>query len=234
MEVVSEAHGDLFRPSSSRSTTGRGWCCRAPEPLGGRSASASIWLCCCSSAWRCWIAYVMLTHAETLGVVLQGLTYGVTCTSSCGWRCSGSFEGPRRIVLYATGWSWLTVPWLPIALIGTAVAFITGFKNNASYARLWEARQIWGGIVNTSRSFGVMACDYLLPEPDHPAPPSTSGRAHGLVARHIALADRPAVPAARAAGRGRTSASRTTPSIAGTTRSPSGTTTTSASSSASC
>ena len=38
------------------------------------------------------------------------------------------------------GWTWVAVPWVPVALIGTAVAFVTGFKNNASYARLWEAR----------------------------------------------------------------------------------------------
>lgn len=56
---------------------------------------------------------------------------------------------------------WLIVPWLPIALIGTAVAFVIGFKNNASYDRMWEARRAWGGIVNTSRSWGIMVKDYV-------------------------------------------------------------------------
>lgn len=50
------------------------------------------------------------------------------------------------------GWTWLSIPWLPAALVGTAVAFLIGFKNNASYGRLWEARKIWGAIVNDSRS----------------------------------------------------------------------------------
>lgn len=58
-------------------------------------------------------------------------------------------------------WKWLALPWLPIALIGTAVAFIVGFKNNASYDRLWEARKSWGGIVNASRSWGIMVKDYI-------------------------------------------------------------------------
>lgn len=40
------------------------------------------------------------------------------------------------------GWSWLALPWVPIALVGTAVAFLVGFKNNATYNRLWEARHI--------------------------------------------------------------------------------------------
>lgn len=48
---------------------------------------------------------------------------------------------------------WLQVPLTPVGLIGTAVAFMVGFQNNASYDRIWEARKIWGGIVNTSRSF---------------------------------------------------------------------------------
>jgi len=59
------------------------------------------------------------------------------------------------------GWTWLKLPWLPIALLGTAVAFVVGFKNNASYDRLWEARKAWGGIVNASRSWGIMIKDYI-------------------------------------------------------------------------
>jgi putative membrane protein len=55
----------------------------------------------------------------------------------------------------------LAIPWLPVALIGTAAAFIAGFKNNATYARAWEARQIYGGIVNSSRAWGIMVMDYV-------------------------------------------------------------------------
>ena len=58
-------------------------------------------------------------------------------------------------------WQWLLLPWLPIALLGTAVAFVVGFKNNASYDRLWEARRIWGSITNFSRSWGIMVKDYV-------------------------------------------------------------------------
>ena len=47
---------------------------------------------------------------------------------------------------------WLQVPLAPVSLIGTAVAFMVGFQNNAAYDRIWEARKIWGGIVNASRS----------------------------------------------------------------------------------
>ena len=60
-----------------------------------------------------------------------------------------------------TGWSWLSIPWLPLSVIGTAVAFYVGFKNNQSYDRLWEARKIWGGIVNSSRSWGAMVKSFI-------------------------------------------------------------------------
>jgi len=64
-------------------------------------------------------------------------------------------------VLYFLGCTFLSFPWQPIAIMGTAVAFIVGFKNNASYSRLWEARQIYGAIINDSRSFGYILRDSL-------------------------------------------------------------------------
>ncbi|MFK7921258.1 MAG: bestrophin family protein [Bacteroidia bacterium] len=59
-------------------------------------------------------------------------------------------------ILYEyTEWAeWLTIPWLPLSVIGTAVAFYVGFKNNQAYDRLWEARKIWGAMVNSSRAWG--------------------------------------------------------------------------------
>lgn len=69
------------------------------------------------------------------------------------------------VVLYeALDWKWLHLPWLPIGLIGTALAFIIGFKNNASYGRLWEARKIYGGIVNASRLLATMVNDFITNE----------------------------------------------------------------------
>lgn len=69
------------------------------------------------------------------------------------------------VILYSVfKWYWLHLPWLPIGLVGTALAFIISFKNNASYGRLWEARKIWGGIVNASRSFAIMVNDFITNE----------------------------------------------------------------------
>ena len=57
--------------------------------------------------------------------------------------------------LYSFNIITLSIPWLPLSVIGTAVAFYVGFKNNQAYDRMWEARKIWGAIVNSSRSWGM-------------------------------------------------------------------------------
>ena len=56
---------------------------------------------------------------------------------------------------------WLALPWLPMAIMGTAVAFIIGFQNDATYNRLWEARKIYGAIVNSSRTWGMMVKTFI-------------------------------------------------------------------------
>lgn len=45
----------------------------------------------------------------------------------------------------------LTIP----AFIGTAISILLSFKLNQSYDRWWEARKVWGCIVNDSRSFVI-------------------------------------------------------------------------------
>ena len=55
----------------------------------------------------------------------------------------------------------ISIPWLPVSVIGTAVAFYVGFKNNQAYDRMWEARKIWGGIVNDSRTWGMMVDGFV-------------------------------------------------------------------------
>lgn len=57
--------------------------------------------------------------------------------------------------------TFLRIPFLPIATIGTAVAFYVGFKNNSAYERFWEGRKIWGGIVNSSRAWAAGVVSYL-------------------------------------------------------------------------
>lgn len=67
-------------------------------------------------------------------------------------------------VYYFLDLTWFEIPWTPLALIGTAVAFVIGFQNNSAYGRIWEARKIWGGVINTSRTFGMFIQDMVTNE----------------------------------------------------------------------
>ena len=69
--------------------------------------------------------------------------------------------GTAAIYEFTTLRTWMIIPWLPLSVIGIAVAFYVGFKNNSAYDRLWEARKIWGAIVNSSRSWGAAIRSYL-------------------------------------------------------------------------
>ncbi|MEQ6124206.1 bestrophin family ion channel [Pseudotenacibaculum sp. MALMAid0570] len=60
--------------------------------------------------------------------------------------------------------TFLSIPWTPVALIGTALAFMVGFLNNSAYDRIWEARKIWGAIVNSSRTWGMKVQDMISNE----------------------------------------------------------------------
>ena len=73
----------------------------------------------------------------------------------------------------------VALPWQPVSVIGIAVAFYLGFKNNSSYDRTWEARKIWGGIVNSSRSFGAALMAFVQG-------PQAEEHRKELIYRHIA------------------------------------------------
>lgn len=51
-----------------------------------------------------------------------------------------------------------SLPPLPINIpifLGTAISLLLSFQLNQSYDRWWEARKVWGAIVNDSRSFVI-------------------------------------------------------------------------------
>lgn len=73
----------------------------------------------------------------------------------------GGAYGALIALLHMNIDGFIKVPWSPIGVIGVAVAFYLGFKNNSSYDRTWEARKIWGSIVNNSRTFGAGVTSFL-------------------------------------------------------------------------
>ena len=53
------------------------------------------------------------------------------------------------------------IPSIVPTVLGTAIAFFVGFNNNQAYDRWWEARKIWGALVNDSRSWARSVISYI-------------------------------------------------------------------------
>ncbi|SNR96302.1 bestrophin family protein [Pseudomonas segetis] len=45
------------------------------------------------------------------------------------------------------------LPPMPLTLLGSALVVLISFRNSSAYNRWWEARTLWGAMVNSSRSF---------------------------------------------------------------------------------
>ncbi|MBX3227816.1 MAG: hypothetical protein KIT84_15775 [Labilithrix sp.] len=72
------------------------------------------------------------------------------------------------------------LPALPLGVVGGALGIFVSFRTNSAYARWWEGRQLWGRLINASRTFCSQALAYL--------PATGEGRALAtrMVERHIA------------------------------------------------
>ncbi len=47
----------------------------------------------------------------------------------------------------------INIPFAVPSILGTVISLLLGFRSNQAYDRWWEARHIWGAIVNDSRTF---------------------------------------------------------------------------------
>ncbi|GAA4420205.1 bestrophin family ion channel [Nibrella viscosa] len=82
-------------------------------------------------------------------------------------------------------WS-LHMSFTTISALSTALAIFLGFKTSNAYERWWEARKIWGLLVNYSRAWTREVITMIIPAtpPDAPAVKELQYR---LVYRHIAF-----------------------------------------------
>lgn len=61
--------------------------------------------------------------------------------------------------------TFLAVPSLPLSMVGAALSIFTAFRTKSAYDRWWEARTLWGGVVNSSRTLARQALT-LIHSPD--------------------------------------------------------------------
>lgn len=74
-----------------------------------------------------------------------------------------------------------TLPLIPLSLMGSALVVLVSFRNSSAYNRWWEARTLWGALVNSSRSFARQTLT-LIDDPDDGLNPVKAT----LLRRHIA------------------------------------------------
>lgn len=75
----------------------------------------------------------------------------------------------------------LDIPPIIPGVLGTAIAFFIGFNNNQAYDRWWEARKIWGMLVNDSRSWARSLINYVDENEESKA------MVKKMICRHIAF-----------------------------------------------
>jgi putative membrane protein len=56
-------------------------------------------------------------------------------------------------LLHGRVFEWkIPLNFVPFSLVGLTLAIVLGFRNGTSYARYWEARTLWGVMLNDTRS----------------------------------------------------------------------------------
>ncbi|MEK6396853.1 MAG: bestrophin family ion channel, partial [Terriglobus sp.] len=73
------------------------------------------------------------------------------------------WDGAIVLMYKVLHWDWLALPHIPLALFGSSIGLIVAFRNNSSYGRWWEARTLWGGIVNNSRAWARQVLTAIAP-----------------------------------------------------------------------
>jgi putative membrane protein len=78
-----------------------------------------------------------------------------------------TFYSAMVFILYEySGHQDITLSFSISAVMGTAIAILLGFRTSAAYDRWWEARKIWGSIVNDSRTLVRQAIGFITMDED--------------------------------------------------------------------
>ena len=96
--------------------------------------------------WEAFALHGSITPKVMPNVLIFGLAAGGICGAS--WFVETLFQ--VRIALAIA----------PFEFAGAALGLLLIQRTNAGYDRWWEARKLWGGIVNQSRNLVIGAVAY--------------------------------------------------------------------------
>src|SRR5262245_3165530 len=95
-------------------------------------------------------------HGSSTPLVLPSvLAFGLIAASVCGlsWVIERAFQVQLGIEV------------APYEIAGGVLGLLLVLRTNAGYDRWWEARKLWGGIVNQSRNLVISALSYGPADP---------------------------------------------------------------------
>lgn len=69
-------------------------------------------------------------------------------------------------LIHTTLFKEINIPLAISTVLATLISLLLAFKTSQSYERWWEARVVWGGIVNDSRTLLRLLKQHLPPSPD--------------------------------------------------------------------
>jgi putative membrane protein len=93
-----------------------------------------------------WAFWLILKRNKAAIVVVMAVELGA-------WSFHELFPGLQSTVFSAAA----------VGLFATVVGIFVAFRFNEAYSRWWEARILWGGMVNASRTFGRQVTTLLTP-----------------------------------------------------------------------
>uniref|UniRef100_UPI00286FD033 bestrophin family ion channel n=1 Tax=Burkholderia multivorans TaxID=87883 RepID=UPI00286FD033 len=95
-----------------------------------------------------WLRMLLVWNGSVLPTILPQLVLTLVISLVAVWG-GGRVLG-EKVPLNPT----------PFTLIGLTLAIFAGFRNNASYDRYREARQLWGGVLTAARTLTSQALCY--------------------------------------------------------------------------
>jgi putative membrane protein len=100
-----------------------------------------------------WQGTMIVSRKISFGRAIQ--TLGNSLFSLAGWTVAVT----ALHYFYSESRLWISP--LPFTVAGAVLSIFLAFRNNAVYDRYWEARSLWGRLVNYSRAFTRQLITYL-------------------------------------------------------------------------
>ncbi|MEO8268359.1 MAG: bestrophin family ion channel [Aureliella sp.] len=105
-------------------------------------------------AYSFWLGTFIVRGSVTPRILIDVIGFGVIATASV-FACQ--YAKRHHDVD-------LTIPSGPFGVAGAVLGLLLVLRLNAGYDRWWEARKLWGGIVNQSRNLAIAGLAYGPPD----------------------------------------------------------------------